>query len=88
MSETKRHDPLCPLGTKDTTHQSWGFVDCRCNEYAEVRAQIAAEIEAFRVALPEETPSHYGTTRNRDDMSWALAKVRDRVARLKEVPDE
>jgi hypothetical protein len=46
-----------------------------------LRAQIAADIEEFRVSLPIETPALSGTVRDRDDMSWVLAMVRDRVAR-------
>jgi hypothetical protein len=48
---------------------------------ADLRAQIAADIEEFRVSLPIETPALSGTVRDRDDMSWVLAMVRDRVAR-------
>lgn len=46
-------------------------------EVADVRKRIAQDIEKFRVGLPEVTENYSGGVRSRDDMSWALAMVRD-----------
>ena len=46
-----------------------------------LRERIAQEIEEYRLALPIDTPAYGDGTRSRDDMSWALAQVRDRIAR-------
>jgi hypothetical protein len=48
-------------------------------ELTSIRDQIADEVEVYRRALPDAIPSYYGTIRNSDDMSWALAQIRDRI---------
>jgi hypothetical protein len=51
-------------------------------ELANLRTQIADEVEAYRRSLTEDIPTYHDPTvmRNADDMSWALAQVRDRIA--------
>ena len=85
------HDPECLLSdpshfvTFDVVGEPFG---CTCALIARVMQRewekAVDKIEAFRVNLPEETKNYSGGIRSRDDMSWALAMVRDRLAKGKE----
>ena len=77
-------DPLIQLLLNHDRVDDWGAMDeDELEEYIDlvdaIRHQVANEIEAYRRALPECTMSHYGTVRNRDDMSWALSQAREIV---------
>jgi hypothetical protein len=79
-------DPLIQLLLNHDRVDDWGAMsEDELEEYIDlsdaIRELISSEVEEFRLSLPAVTMSHYGTVRNRDSMSWALAQVRDRIAR-------
>jgi hypothetical protein len=82
------HHPLCPFDPDATDPTG----ECQCALIARVRdntaEKIAQAIERARIALPDETPSYHGTTRSRDDMSFALAQARDIAHSFKEVSSD
>ena len=50
---------------------------------ADDRARASDEVEEFRLGLPLATKAYTGGWRSRDDMSWVLAMVRDRIKKGK-----
>ena len=84
------HDPLCHAASPDHFRSVTITGDpfpCDCPLIAEVVkrewGRASDEVEEFRLGLPLATKAYTGGWRSRDDMSWVLAMVRDRIKKGK-----